>query len=111
MERQNDLSMYKHPLFVALLACIVTSLACHSTAVTTQTDFAKYTKATVIDYSEVSGCGFLLMLEDGSKLQASTLPKKFLHNGMDVWIQYTIKKSASICQAGKIIDLNDIRKR
>ena len=85
--------------------------ACMSSKSSSDEDFSKFTKATVIDYREVSGCGFLLQLEDGHKLQATALPKKFEHDGLLVWIQYTVKNTNTICQAGKVIDLTEIRKR
>lgn len=70
-----------------------------------------YIKAIVINY-EVDGCHFLLRLEDGKKLEPSSLTDDFKKDQLAVWIKYTPKKNAaSVCMAGQIVDLTDIQLR
>ena len=73
----------------------------------------KYTRASVIDMSELSGCGFMLKLENGKKLQPTpALTEDYSVNDMDVWIKYQVKKGAvGICMSGQIVTIMDIQKR
>ncbi len=76
-------------------------------------DFEKngYVKASVINY-EVDGCGFLIQLEDGKKLQAANLSSEYRKDKLPVWVKYTPKKGGmSVCMAGQMIELSDIQLR
>ena len=74
---------------------------------------AKYTAATVVDMSELDGCGFMLKLESGRKLQPSPpLTEEFCVNDKAVWIKYQVRKGAAgICMSGQIVTLIDIQDR
>ena len=74
---------------------------------------AKYTAATVVDMSELDGCGFMLKLESGRKLQPSpALAEEFCVNDTAVWIKYQVQKGAAgICMSGQIVTLVDIQNR
>ena len=68
-------------------------------------------KATVINYT-VDGCSWLLILEDGTKLQPVNLAPEFQKNNLKVWITYELKKGAnSICMTGKMVTLASIQLR
>ncbi|MCW3085239.1 MAG: hypothetical protein JWP12_2605 [Bacteroidetes bacterium] len=68
-------------------------------------------KATVINYT-VDGCTWLLILEDGTKLQPVNLSPEFQKNNLKVWITYSLKKGASsICMTGKMVTLASIQLR
>ena len=70
-----------------------------------------YVKATVIHY-ELDGCGYLLQLEDGKKLEPDALPESFRKENTLVWIKYEIRKGAtSICMAGIMVTVADIQIR
>ena len=73
----------------------------------------KYTSATVVDMTELDGCGFMLKMENGKKLQPSpALAKEFQVKDMPVWIKFQIKKGAAgICMSGQIVTLTEIEKR
>lgn len=66
-------------------------------------------EATVIDYSEIAGCGFILMLDDESKLQPGKLSNEFCKDGLKVLVQYQIQDKPNICQTGKVIQLFEIK--
>ena len=70
-----------------------------------------YTKATVIDSRELDGCTFLLELPDGTKLEPTNLPDAFKKHNLAVKIKYIPNKEVvSICMAGKMITITDIKK-
>ncbi|MBI3502536.1 MAG: hypothetical protein HY063_12165 [Bacteroidetes bacterium] len=73
---------------------------------------AGYIRARVV-YNEVDGCGYMIQLGDGKKLEPSKkLSEEFKKDGLDVWIKYTPKKGTmSTCMAGEVVDLNDIQLR
>lgn len=83
--------------------------------VTEVVDYAKekYTMATVVDMRELDGCGFMLKLDSGKKLQPSpALAKEFSVNDKAVWIKYQVKKGGvGICMSGQIVTLLDIQGR
>jgi hypothetical protein len=76
-------------------------------------DFVKegYVKATVKNYSGLDGCGFLLVLESGKKLEPSSLDKKFRIDNSKVWIKYTPANYISICMTGETVTITAIETR
>ncbi|HEY4799475.1 MAG TPA: hypothetical protein VII99_10405 [Bacteroidia bacterium] len=107
-------------LVICNLSFFISSCHCKKKAtsdasVSTQVarDFVKegYVKATVINY-EVDGCTFLLQLEDGKKLEPTSLLQDFKQDKLAVWIKFSPKKNAvSVCMAGQIVELSDIQLR
>ena len=84
-----------------------------SKTITQKNSFNKegFTKATVIDYSAIAGCGYLLMLEDESKLQPKNLADSYKKDGLVVWIKYTIENTPNVCMTGRVIRINEIIKQ
>ena len=72
-----------------------------------------YVAATVVDMSELDGCGYMLKLDSGKKLQpASALSEQFAVNKLRVWIKYQLKKGAvGICMSGQIVTITSIAKQ
>jgi len=107
-------------LFFILVSFFFPSCHCKKKAATDTTnseevkkDFAAdgYIKATVINY-EVDGCTFLLLLEDGKKIEPTNLSADFRKDKLTVWIKYMAKKGGvSVCMAGQIVELSDIQLR
>ena len=70
-----------------------------------------FVKATVKNYA-VDGCTWLLVLENGKKLQPAFLDIPFQKDDLAVWIKYEVTKSnASICMTGQPVNLREIRER
>jgi hypothetical protein len=69
------------------------------------------TIGTVRDFTGFDGCRFLVVLEDGSKLEPiEILDKTFvLRDGQKVQFDYEEKPMASICMAGKTVVITCIR--
>lgn len=68
----------------------------------------KLTEATVIDYSEVAGCTFLLQLNNGEKLEPSNLFSEFKKDKLEVLIRYQVTDMMSVCMAGKVVSIEHI---
>ena len=107
--------------FIYSFSFLIISCHCKKNATSPETiataevnrDFEKegYVKATVIFY-EVSGCEYILKLENEKKLEPTNLSLGFKKDLLPVWIKYTAKKNAvSVCMAGEIIELIDIQAR
>ena len=79
-----------------------------SVADTSMTD-PKLKEATVIDYSEVGGCGFLLELTNNEKLQPENLPAEYQKDKMKVQIKYHITNKMTVCMAGKTAYIDFIK--
>ena len=70
-----------------------------------------YNRGRVI-YNEVDGCGYMIQLGDGTKLEPSNLKDEFKKDKLDVWIKYAAKKGGmSTCMAGQMVDITDIQLR
>lgn len=68
-------------------------------------------KGIVKDYSNLDGCGFVIELEDGTKLEpAEIMVKDFeLRDNQQVWLSYVeLKDRVSICMVGKIVRITGI---
>ena len=67
-----------------------------------------YVKAEIKKY-EVDGCGFMLFLENGKKLNPDNLADEYKIEGLKVWVQFSVKKNTmSICMAGDNVTINKI---
>lgn len=94
-------------LFIAGLSIVLVS--CSGKTVVTETlpnDSAVL--ATVVDYTELDGCTFLLELPDGQKLQPENLGEAFKKKDLKVYITYKIHDGISNCMAGKMVTLTSI---
>lgn len=59
-------------------------------------------RGTVINYSGLDGCGFIIELDNGSKLEAVKYPDDIeLHDSMRVKLSYVPVNAASICMVGQ----------
>ena len=74
-------------------------------------------KATVIDTQDLTiatGCGYILLLEDGAYVKPSYLPSAYQHNNMKVEVKYHHTGIIDTCDFGtKIYDrasITDIKK-
>jgi hypothetical protein len=70
---------------------------------------SKMIEATVVDYSNLDGCRFLLELPGGEKLQSENLTPEFEKDKMKVMIKYHVTNKPNICMAGKTIYLDFIK--
>lgn len=73
-----------------------------------QSQDPKLIEATVIDYSEIAGCTFLLQLNNGEKLEPSNLAPEFKKDKTNVLIKYEIADMMSACMAGKVVSVTHI---
>lgn len=108
-------SLYLIPYTLYLSSCCGKKKIITETETTTEQkrDFVieGYTQATVINY-ELDGCKYILQLPDEKKLEPLNLPDEFKKDQLRVWIKYVPKKNAvSVCMAGQIVELTDIRIR
>lgn len=70
-----------------------------------------YQKA-IVTVLELDGCGWMIQLEDGSYLEPLNLTKEFKEINTEIWVKYTEdSQHASVCMAGKIVTITDIKKR
>ncbi|MEI7595435.1 MAG: hypothetical protein WCK02_06775 [Bacteroidota bacterium] len=72
-----------------------------------------YVKATITNLSgKLDACSWLIKLEDGTKLEPYSIPAEYKTNNLKVWVKYEDDPGRmSICMAGKIIKLVDIKER
>lgn len=68
-----------------------------------------FVKATIINYA-LDGCGFMLLLKDGKKLEPVNLSEEFKKDSIKVWIKYQHYKGNSICMAGEMVTVTAIEK-
>ncbi len=96
--------------FTVLLVIFMASFSwmCKTPATTTTTENKAPTNAievTVIDYSELDGCTFMLETTDGKKLQPVHLAEKYQKAGIRLSIVYKVSDGMGVCMAGTMVDL------
>ena len=64
---------------------------------------------TVEDATGLDGCTFLLIMDDGSRLQPVNLPEQYCKNGVRIMITYREIKGVSVCMAGKMVEVTSVR--
>jgi len=73
-------------------------------------------KATIIDYSWLAGCNYLIELNDGTLLMPYNL-NDFdieLEDNKKIWIRYHLKDTSGmifLCHCGNVIEIEEIRER
>lgn len=91
-------------IFIVLIGCSKHENLCGSTA----------QKATIKDFTGLDGCGYLIVLDNGERLEPLNLGSQTLKpaDGMKVWITYTnAQNAASICMAGQMVNITCISER
>src|ERR1051325_3611002 len=64
---------------------------------------SKMIEATVVDYTNLDGCRFLLELPGGEKLQPENLTSEFEKDKMKVMIKYHLTNRMTVCMASKTV--------
>ena len=88
-------------------------ISCCAKKVAPEPDYAAlgYKKATVINYA-LDGCMWMIELEDKTKKEPNNLQEDFRVEGKTVWVKFSpVKGAMSICMAGDIVHLDDIKAR
>jgi len=90
---------------IVLLTFVVLSLfACKKTTATAET------YGVVRDFTGLDGCGLLIVLDGGHKLEIKSLPPGItLTNNKRVALTYKPAPGFSICMAGEIADITSLR--
>ena len=100
-------------IFTIGILLLVVSCKCTNKVTNEKTleenNFKNHTVVTVIDYSELSGCGFIFSLNDGAKLIPDNMPDSLRKADLKVRILYKETNLANICMAGKTISLMDVK--
>ena len=65
---------------------------------------------TVIDFSELDGCKYLLEMEDGTKLEPVNLDEAYMIDGLKLYITFKYHDGMSVCMAGRMIQINSVTK-
>ena len=72
--------------------------------------YQNYTKGT-ISRNTFDGCSWLIILEDGKKLEPVNLTDEFKSDNLKIWLQYKNYAGMSICMMGQMISITAIEKR
>lgn len=89
---------------IVLAGCNAEKNACGSDAV----------KATLKDFTGLDGCGWVLVLDDGSRLEPLNLGSQTIApaDGKKIWLTYKVaNNSASICMVGEMVEITCISER
>jgi hypothetical protein len=64
---------------------------------------------TVVDYTGLDGCTYLLQQADGQKLQPVNLGEEFRKNDLKLYVTFKNHDGVSTCMAGKMVTLTDVK--
>ncbi|MFB6257689.1 MAG: hypothetical protein ABEH38_03265 [Flavobacteriales bacterium] len=67
-------------------------------------------RATVKDYTHLDGCRFLLITDNGKKLNPLELDSAYRKDGLKVRVSYRKKEAMTTCMAGKNVEIIRIRR-
>ena len=65
----------------------------------------------IITQLDLDGCTWIILLEDGKRLEPVNLAEEFKVANLDVMLQYTHADGNSICMAGEMVTITYIAKR
>lgn len=68
-----------------------------------------YKVVAIVDYSELSGCGFIFIVNDSVKLIPENLPDRYKQNNTKLKVKFKITNKPNICMAGKTIDVIEVK--
>lgn len=91
-------------IIILFAGCTSEKNACGSDAV----------KATIKDFTGLDGCGWVLVLEDDTRLEPLNLVGQTVApaDGKKVWLRYKVaNNSASICMVGEMVEITCIGER
>lgn len=72
---------------------------------------ASFIFVTVVDKHSLDGCTFVLMKKDSTYLEPINLADSLKVNGEKLFVKYHLKKNSfSICMAGLVVELDEIKK-
>lgn len=95
-------------LYFFIFSCC---LACGTNKQTNDNSMSCKTNGTVKDYTGLDGCGLLIELENGDKLEPMEVADDFeLKDGQKIAFDYEeVEDVASICMVGKIVRITCIK--
>lgn len=88
-----------------------TKTAENDTIVQLKETFPNEKEAEIVDMTGLDGCNFMIKLKDGSRLEPINLEEIFKKNGLKVVVSYELYNGMSVCMAGKMIQITNIRKK
>jgi len=92
-----------------LFSILLAAGSCSPKTTTTPTP-AGTVIVTVIDYRELDGCEFLLVMDNQQKLQPDNLPEEFKKDGTQLRVLFKYTDGMSVCMAGKMVSLTHVEK-
>ncbi len=69
----------------------------------------KFIPVTVTDYSGLDGCSFLLIKENGEKLQPVNLPDSLKRDQLRIRITFVPESAMGICMAGQMVRITGVQ--
>src|SRR6218665_945407 len=65
--------------------------------------------AAAITNLKLDGCSWMLVLENGKKLEPAGIRAAFLQEGLKVWVKYIPRDGMSICMSGQMVTVTEIK--
>ena len=106
MQRSAKLSCHIHmnfkTLFIAIITLMITGSSC--------TKEIREVNGTVKDFTGFDGCGIMIVLDSGEKLEIVSLPNNItLIPGRRAALRYRIVYKASVCMSGVTAEITSLR--
>jgi hypothetical protein len=101
-------------LLMTLLIAVFTFAACNSTkSDKPKADDKNLIEGVLVDMNNLDGCGWIIKLQDGTKLQPINMDKFELEpkDGAAVLFSYKKVDMAGVCMVGQMVELLSIKEK
>jgi len=94
--------------FVGIAISLLTLTSCEK-----ESDCPNAVKATFTDLTGLDGCGMVIELENGDRIEPVNLSdfEIDVEDGKKIWVEYHSFSGASICMVGEIVEIDCIGER
>jgi hypothetical protein len=101
--------MKRLPLLLFVTVLTQAAFTCETTCIEEPAPAAT-TPATICDLTGLDGCGYVLQLDNGKRLEPAGKAWEAYtkHDGEKVMVSYTVESRGSICMSGQTVKLTTI---